>query len=260
MLRFVQNCRNTDGDREIGPLKPEEVKEAQLCISRDTQKNSSEDYAAICDGKPLSAKSKFLNKCLKRMKMDYFGVMVDYAMLSFYRMKSMIKSAKKVICAILSNADVNDEELSTAFVGVEALLNSRPLTYQTANPKDTVPLTPNHFLHGQLGGKTAPEAVDYLDYNPRQRWRRIQELINHVETMDERVVANDQYSIQMVGTETRFESWGPRTRHFRRSVSRALAARSCQRSFPWKGRTRSGCQGTSRTRYNHETNNETGSD
>ena len=59
-------------------------------------------------------------------------------------------------------------------------MNSRPLTYQTANPKDTVPLTPNHFLHGQLGGKTAPEAVDYLDYNPRQRWRRIQELINHV--------------------------------------------------------------------------------
>ena len=33
--------------------------------------------------------------------------------------ESMIKSAKKAIYAILSNADVNDEELSTAFVGVE---------------------------------------------------------------------------------------------------------------------------------------------
>ena len=33
--------------------------------------------------------------------------------------ESMTKSAKKAIYAILSNADVNDEELSTAFVGVE---------------------------------------------------------------------------------------------------------------------------------------------
>ena len=47
----------------------------------------------------------------------------------------MIKAAKGAICAVLSNADVNDEELTTAFVGVEALLHSRPLMYQTANPK-----------------------------------------------------------------------------------------------------------------------------
>ena len=65
------------------------------------------------------------------------------------------------------------------FIGVEATLNSRPLTYQTADPKDTVPLTPNHFLHGQVGGKSSPEAVDCLEFNPRQRWRRVQELVNH---------------------------------------------------------------------------------
>ena len=77
----------------------------------------------------------------------------------------MIKAAKKAIYAVLNNADVNDEELSTVFVGVEALLNSRPLTYQTSNPKDTVPLTPNHFLFGQVGGKSAPEAVEYVEFN-----------------------------------------------------------------------------------------------
>jgi hypothetical protein len=92
----------------------------------------------------------------------------------------MIKAAKKAIYAVLNNADVNDEELSTVFVGVEALLNSRPLTYQTSNPKDTVPLTPNHFLFGQVGGKSAPEAVEYVEFNLRQRWRRVQELIGHV--------------------------------------------------------------------------------
>lgn len=90
-----------------------------------------------------------------------------------------IKAAKKAIYAILRNADVNDEELSTVFVGVEDLLNSRPLTYQTSNPNDVVPLTPNHFIHGRAGSKTAPEAVDHLAYHPKQRWRRIQELIKH---------------------------------------------------------------------------------
>ena len=62
----------------------------------------------------------------------------------------MIKSAKRAIMAILNNADVKDEELVTAFCGAEALINSQPLTYQSANIKDNVPLTPNHFLHGQM--------------------------------------------------------------------------------------------------------------
>ena len=32
----------------------------------------------------------------------------------------MIKAAKKAICAVLDNADVNNEDLKTAFVGLEA--------------------------------------------------------------------------------------------------------------------------------------------
>ena len=93
--------------------------------------------------------------------------------------ETMIKSAKKAIHAILGCADITDEELITAFTGAEALINSRPLTYQSANPKDNIPLTPNHFLHGQVGGKFAPETVDETDYNPKRRWRRIQELVRH---------------------------------------------------------------------------------
>ena len=66
----------------------------------------------------------------------------------------MIKAAKKAIVAILGNSDVNDEELMTAFTGAEASINSRPLTYQCANPQDDIP---NHLLHGQLGGMFASE-------------------------------------------------------------------------------------------------------
>ena len=67
--------------------------------------------------------------------------------------KTMIKAA---ISAILGNADINDEELLTAFTGAESLINSRPLSYQTANHRDNVPLTPNHFLIGQMGSQFAP--------------------------------------------------------------------------------------------------------
>ena len=68
----------------------------------------------------------------------------------------------------------------TAFTGAESLLNSRPLTYQSANPaEDDVPLTPNHLLFGQIGGQFAPQAVEEVSNNPRKRWRRIQELIKH---------------------------------------------------------------------------------
>ena len=56
--------------------------------------------------------------------------------------ETMIKAAKRTIIAILGNADVTDEELMTAFTRAESLINSRPLTYQSANPDDTTPLTP----------------------------------------------------------------------------------------------------------------------
>jgi len=58
-------------------------------------------------------------------------------------------------------------------------INSRPLTYQSANSLDIVPLTPNRFLHGQLGGEFVPELVDVTDYNPRKRWRFVYELVRH---------------------------------------------------------------------------------
>ena len=58
----------------------------------------------------------------------------------------MIKAATRAVYQILHGADVIDEELLTAFVGAESLINSRPLTYQSSNAADCVPLTPNHLF------------------------------------------------------------------------------------------------------------------
>ena len=83
--------------------------------------------------------------------------------------ESMIKSAKKAMNAILGQADITDEELLMAVIGAEGFINSRPLLYH----EDPVPLTPNHFLHGQIGGQFVPTSVDETQFNPRKRWRRI---------------------------------------------------------------------------------------
>ena len=92
----------------------------------------------------------------------------------------MIKSAKRAIYGILGNADINGEELITAFAGAEDLINSRPLTYQSSDIKDDIPLTPNHFLIGRSGGEFVATGVDEIDYSPQKRWRRIQELVKHI--------------------------------------------------------------------------------
>ena len=90
----------------------------------------------------------------------------------------MVKAAKKAIDAVVGERDVKDEELITVFTGVKSLLNSRPLTYQSSDPRDDVPLTPNHFLHGQMGGQFAPECVETTPLHPRQRWRKVQDIIS----------------------------------------------------------------------------------
>ena len=83
--------------------------------------------------------------------------------------ETMIKAAKRAVNAVLGNADVTDEQLVTAFTGAEALLNSRPLTYQSANPEDDIPSTPNHFLIGQIGGRFAPDSVDDTSFSLKKR-------------------------------------------------------------------------------------------
>ena len=84
--------------------------------------------------------------------------------------EAMIKAAKRAIYAVLGNGNIRDEELITVITGVESLLNSRPLTYQSSDPKDVLP----------LGGILAPESVDYTSFNLRNRWRRVQQLLDQV--------------------------------------------------------------------------------
>lgn len=65
----------------------------------------------------------------------------------------------------MDDAAFTDGGLATAFTGAEALLNSRPLTYQFVKPYNDVLLTPNVFVIGQIGGQFDPESVYEIAYN-----------------------------------------------------------------------------------------------
>ena len=92
--------------------------------------------------------------------------------------EALIKSAKRAIRATIGNAMLTDEELQTALTEVESLLNARPLTYTSSDCRDDSPLTPSHFIIGQLGGPLAPELPSEEVMCPRRRWRHIQKVVS----------------------------------------------------------------------------------
>jgi hypothetical protein len=91
--------------------------------------------------------------------------------------ESLISSGKTSIRAVLKDAEMTDWELNSAMIGAEDLVNSRPLTYQSADPNDWTVLTPAMFLHGRLDGQVFPPNIDQLDFDPRVRWRVIQKAL-----------------------------------------------------------------------------------
>ena len=86
----------------------------------------------------------------------------------------LIRSVRKILSALLSEQSLTDEGLATLMVEVEAILNSRPLTPVTFDPKDDDPLTPNHLLLQTGSATPAPGVFGKDDCYVRGSWRQIQ--------------------------------------------------------------------------------------
>jgi hypothetical protein len=56
---------------------------------------------------------------------------------------------KTCLRKVLGRASINFEEMCTVLTEVEAVLNSRPLTYVYNEVDELQPLTPAHFLVGK---------------------------------------------------------------------------------------------------------------
>lgn len=89
-----------------------------------------------------------------------------------------VKSAKYHIKRVVGNASLTFEELSTLFAQIEAILNSRPLTPLSSDPKDLSPLSPGHFLVGrQLTSLPTPPGD--VSGNIRTRYQLIDQIRRH---------------------------------------------------------------------------------
>lgn len=61
----------------------------------------------------------------------------------------MIGMTKSILKKVLGRSFITLEALQTLVVEIEAVLNDRPLTYQSADILDPEPLTPSHLLYGR---------------------------------------------------------------------------------------------------------------
>ena len=130
----------------------------------------------------------------------------------------LIRSARKILSALVSGQTLTDEGLATLMVEVEAILNSRPLTPVTFDPNDNEPLTPNHLcfklvprlqhqvfserttvMFVDVGGKysewqisSGDTGLEYLPtLLPRQKWTTKR---NNIQLGDVALIAGDGHS------------------------------------------------------------------
>jgi len=87
-----------------------------------------------------------------------------------------VKSVKFHLRRVMGPHRLNYEEMTTTVTQKEALLNSRPLTPESADPSDLNALTPGHFLIGApLTSAPDPSVCDIND-NRLSRWQLVQKM------------------------------------------------------------------------------------
>ena len=88
-----------------------------------------------------------------------------------------IRTTRKVIKAVTREQILDDEGINTLMCEVEAIINGRPITKLSDDPRDMEPLTPNHLLMLRAGPTVPPATLTKQDIYGR-RWRQVQYLAN----------------------------------------------------------------------------------
>ncbi|XP_044182749.1 uncharacterized protein LOC114952001 [Acropora millepora] len=87
-----------------------------------------------------------------------------------------IRTVRKVIGALAKEQPLDDEGLLTLVCEVEAIVNGRPITKVSHDPRDPEALTPNHLLLLRAGPSLPPGYFENSDNYSRRRWRQVQYL------------------------------------------------------------------------------------
>ena len=81
---------------------------------------------------------------------------------------------------VINDQVLPEETLHTVLVEAEAIVNSRPLTPVSDDPKDYEALTPNYFLIGRALANSPPGCFREREINSRKRWRMAQALADMI--------------------------------------------------------------------------------
>ncbi|XP_031341031.1 uncharacterized protein LOC116169144 [Photinus pyralis] len=90
--------------------------------------------------------------------------------------EAAIKSAKSIMKRIVGNAHLTFEQLTTVFVQIESVLNSRPMTPISSDPNDLLALTPGHFLIGDVLNCIPQEHVIDTPENRLNHYERLNQM------------------------------------------------------------------------------------
>lgn len=87
-----------------------------------------------------------------------------------------VRSIRRILSSLTQEQKLDDEALATLMCEIEAIVNSRPITKVSDDPRDLQPLTPNHLLLLRNGPQLPPGAFTGDEIYARRRWRQVQHL------------------------------------------------------------------------------------
>ncbi|XP_041971484.1 uncharacterized protein LOC121727618 isoform X2 [Aricia agestis] len=93
--------------------------------------------------------------------------------------EAAVKSIKHHLKRVLTLTNLTYEEMYTLLVGIEGILNSRPITPLSSDPTDLIPLTPSHFLIGRTMTNIPEQIDDQRPLHLQTRYERISTLKGH---------------------------------------------------------------------------------
>ena len=102
-----------------------------------------------------------------------------------------IRSVRKVMAALVKEQTLDDEGLLTLTCEVEAIVNGRPITKVSDDPRHPEALTPNHLLLLRSGPALPPGLFTKIDSYSRTKWRTNHQSYQQLQT-DQGATESDQ--------------------------------------------------------------------
>jgi len=124
-----------------------------LSDNAKTFKGAAKELKTICESPDTKSNLSFqgIEWCFNLEKAPWLGGLFE----------RMIKSTKRCLCKVVGRAAFSYDEMHMAIVEIEAIVNSRPLSY--IHPDDLEqPLTPSHLLVGRRL-LSLPDHLTYLE-------------------------------------------------------------------------------------------------